>query len=194
MMMSERTMSAIWRKDIVYKYEIERGNRAYSIKKYCFCKFLDFFRESAIIERYIFFCMSIKLFLSLAILISISSLLLFSSTVKANDAQDITKPGFKINLSAIDPVNSSPGSIYQWQDAAIMLLNSIATLLLFLVPIIAGVSFIIAGYYYILSSGDSEKANQAKTIIKWNLVAIAVAIFSYSIVYLVATLLDGSIT
>jgi Type IV secretion system pilin len=138
--------------------------------------------------------MSIKLFSSLTIFIGIFSTLLFSSTVLANNTTDITKSGFKINLSDLDPVNSNPGSIYQWQDAAIMLLNSIATLLLFLVPIIAGVSLIIAAYYYILSSGDSEKASQAKTIIKWNLIAIAVAIFSYSIIYLVATILDGSIT
>lgn len=45
---------------------------------------------------------------------------------------------------------------------------------------------IIAGYYYILSSGDSEKAIQAKTIIKWNLVAILVALFSYTIISLAA--------
>ena len=45
---------------------------------------------------------------------------------------------------------------------------------------------IIAGYYYILSSGDSEKASQAKIIIKWNLVAILVALFSYTIISLAA--------
>ena len=60
-------------------------------------------------------------------------------------------------------------------------------------PIIAAVSIMIAGYYYILSSGDSEKATQAKTIIKWNLVAILVALFSYAIIQLLATLLDGTI-
>jgi hypothetical protein len=51
---------------------------------------------------------------------------------------------------------------------------------------------IIAGYYYILSSGDSEKAQIAKTIIKWNLVAIFVALFSYAIIVTIAAFLDGT--
>jgi capsular polysaccharide biosynthesis protein len=58
---------------------------------------------------------------------------------------------------------------------------------------VAAVSLIIAGYYYILSSGDSEKASQAKTIIKWNLVAIIVALFSYSIIVLLSNMLDGTL-
>jgi Type IV secretion system pilin len=73
------------------------------------------------------------------------------------------------------------------------LLSKVASLLLFIIPIVATVSLIIAGYYYILSSGDSEKASQAKTIIKWNLIAIAVALFSYSIIVLLSKMLDGTL-
>jgi hypothetical protein len=58
---------------------------------------------------------------------------------------------------------------------------------------LAGISFIIAGYYYVLSGGDSEKASQAKTIIKWNLIAIIIALFSYVLIYIVASLLGGDI-
>lgn len=45
----------------------------------------------------------------------------------------------------------------------------------------------IAGYFYIFSAGDSEKAWRAKTIIKWNIVAILVAFLSYGIVSIVAS-------
>jgi hypothetical protein len=59
-------------------------------------------------------------------------------------------------------------------------------------PVIAVISLIFAGYFYILSSGDSEKATKAKTIIKWNIVAILVALFSYVIINMIASLLGGS--
>ena len=105
---------------------------------------------------------------------------------------DITKSDFKIDLKQIDPVGSGK-TIPTGKAAVTTLLEKIAGILLFVIPLIAGVSFIIAGYYYILSSGDSEKASQAKTIIKWNLVAIAVALFSYAIISLLAAMLDGSL-
>jgi hypothetical protein len=70
---------------------------------------------------------------------------------------------------------------------------TLSNLLLFAVPLIAAVAFIVAGYYYILSSGDSEKASQAKTIIKWNIIAIIIALFSYALIILIAKMLDGSL-
>ncbi len=57
-----------------------------------------------------------------------------------------------------------------------------------MIPIIAIVSVLIAGYYYIFSAGDSEKAGQAKNIIKWNLIAIIVAFMSWSMIQLIASL------
>ena len=62
-------------------------------------------------------------------------------------------------------------------------------MLLFAIPLIAGISLIIAGYYYILSSGNTEKATQAKVIIKWNIVALLVAFLSYTLVNLVLYIL-----
>jgi len=38
-----------------------------------------------------------------------------------------------------------------------ILLRNLAELMLFIVPFIAAVSLIVAGYFYIFSAGDSEK-------------------------------------
>jgi hypothetical protein len=112
-----------------------------------------------------------------------------------NGQNDITKPGFKIDLQKMNPVQASQANSNTptGKSAAEFLLNGLAKLLLFLIPLIAGVSFIIAGYYYVLSGGDSEKASQAKTIIKWNIIAIIVALFSYALVKMVSTVLGGSL-
>ncbi len=106
---------------------------------------------------------------------------------------NITKSDFTIDLGQIDPIRGTTGATEQWQQAILMLLSKVSGLLLFIIPIVAAVSLMIAGYYYILSSWDSEKATQAKTIIKWNLVAILVALFSYAIIQLLAALLEGTI-
>lgn len=55
-------------------------------------------------------------------------------------------------------------------------------------PIIAAISMMIAGYFYIFSAGDSEKTGRAKVIIKWNIVALLVAFFSWSLVQIIALL------
>jgi hypothetical protein len=39
-----------------------------------------------------------------------------------------------------------------------MLLKNVSDVILFMIPILAGISFLIAGYFYIFSAGDSEKA------------------------------------
>ncbi|MBC7503523.1 hypothetical protein H7169_00970 [Candidatus Gracilibacteria bacterium] len=67
------------------------------------------------------------------------------------------------------------------------ILGNITDILLFMIPIIAAVSILIAGYFYIFSAGDSEKSGRAKTIIKWNIVAMLVAFLSYGIVKIVAS-------
>jgi len=58
-------------------------------------------------------------------------------------------------------------------------LQNFSEFLLFTIPIIAAISFLVAGYFYIFSAGDSEKTSKAKTIIKWNIIAMLVAFFSY---------------
>jgi hypothetical protein len=91
--------------------------------------------------------------LSLILSLALFPLLSFG----VGNTTDITKPDFRIDLSAMDPVGpshkstSSDTSTPTGKAVALFLLNSIAGLLLFVLPIIAGISFIIAGYYYVLS-------------------------------------------
>lgn len=105
----------------------------------------------------------------------------------------ITSPNFKINLAELDPVNADSANIPSWSDAVTALLQKMATFLLFLIPLIAAVSLVVAGYFYIISWGDTEKASRAKTIIKWNAVAIILALTSYAIVAVLASILDAKI-
>jgi hypothetical protein len=124
------------------------------------------------------------------ILISVLSLVSFSGIFAAWDCANqwkITDTSFKINLGCMDPINN--GSSIEWKGSEGIiqtLLTSFSELLLFTIPIIAVVSFLIAWYFYIFSAGDSEKVNRAKTIIKWNVLAIIVALLSYGIVRLIA--------
>lgn len=61
-----------------------------------------------------------------------------------------------------------------------------------MIPTIAAVALIIAGYFYIFSPAHSESVTKAKGIIKFNLIAILVAFFSYSLVQLIVNLLNAS--
>jgi Type IV secretion system pilin len=144
-------------------------------------------------ERICYYKMVFSLFgMKLLSYILIFAYIFLSVLFIVHAGDNITKSDFTINLKDIDPVWSG-NSIVGWTSALTSLLSKIASLLLFAIPIVAAVSLIIAGYYYILSSGDSEKATQAKTIIKWNLVAIVVALFSYSIIILLSKMLDGTL-
>ncbi len=115
------------------------------------------------------------------------------SFVAFGDQNVISDPDFTIQLWNLDPVNPNDTDIPRWTLAVTMLLEKIANFLLFLIPIVAWVSLIIAGYFYILSWGDSEKASRAKTIIKWNAVAIVIALTSYAIIATIASILQGTI-
>jgi hypothetical protein len=110
----------------------------------------------------------------------------FSACI-AGPTDNVNSASFVVNLSAMDPLGNTstidPG-IWSFK----MILWKVTNILLILIPIIAWVSFLIAGYFYIFSAGDSEKAGRAKTIIKWNIVAIFVALLSFGIVSIVAEL------
>lgn len=111
-------------------------------------------------------------------------------TAHAAGDTDVTSQQFTVKLADMDPLGDSHngGSPAGGIDAFKKILTSITDILLFMIPIFAAVSMLIAGYFYIFSAGDSEKANKAKTIIKWNIVAILVAFLSYGIVKIVASL------
>ncbi len=112
--------------------------------------------------------------------------LLFVTNVFA--AGDITTPNFTIPLDTIDPLAGSRGGWgAYWVDSIFFLLEWFSRLLLFMIPVIAIISVLIAGYFYIFSAGDSEKAGRAKTIIKWNILAIGIALMSWSIIKIIAS-------
>lgn len=107
-------------------------------------------------------------------------------------SSDITKTDFMIDLTNLDPLTSG-NTIAVGRGAVTEILAKLADVLLFIMPLVAAASLIIAGYYYILSAWDTEKATQSKKIIQWNAVAISVALFSYAIIKLVSYLLGGTI-
>ncbi|HRI36161.1 MAG TPA: hypothetical protein PK765_03730 [bacterium] len=67
----------------------------------------------------------------------------------------------------------------------------IANIILVGVAVLAAIGVIVAGFMLILSGGDSSQANQAKQIITYNIIAIVMALFSYSIIQLVSWLLTA---
>lgn len=107
----------------------------------------------------------------------------WSSHVFGSD--DLTSPEFRVDLIKMDPMHTEYLDDSQWIGALRFILGKVADILLFVLPILAGVSLMVAGYYYIFSSGDTEKASQAKTIIKWNIVALLVWFLSYAMVSMV---------
>lgn len=58
--------------------------------------------------------------------------------------------------------------------------------MLMIIPILGAISLIIAGYFYIFSFADEENTTKAKTIIKYNLLAIVVAFGSWVIISTIA--------
>jgi Type IV secretion system pilin len=109
------------------------------------------------------------------------------STLSASD--NLTDASYMIDLGKLDPLkgdtnrSTPPGGIASFQ----LLLESITNILLVAIPIIAVIAFIVAGFLYVLSAGDSEKASRAKTIIKWNIVAMAVGYLSLAIIRIIAS-------
>lgn len=107
---------------------------------------------------------------------------------------DLTSSNFSISAQDMDPMRIGGGGYagggLQGTGAILFILGQISNILLIAVPLIAGVSFVIAGYYYIFSSGDSEKASKAKTIIKWNIIAMIVAFLSYGLVSMVLYIMN----
>lgn len=110
------------------------------------------------------------------------------------DENNLTSTGFKIDLGAIDPINdrSNQWSVPKGKEAFMSILKILSNALLSFIPLIAAVSFIIAGYFYILSFSDTEKIQSAKNIIKYNIIAIFVAFLSWGIIQLIVNILNAS--
>ncbi len=111
-----------------------------------------------------------------------------SFVYSAGSSSDFTSTGFTVDVCAMSILwcsNDASETAGIW--SLLRILGNITDVLLFMIPIIAAVSLMIAGYFYIFSAGDSQKADRAKTIIKWNIVAMLVAFLSYGIVRIVAS-------
>lgn len=114
---------------------------------------------------------------------------------EANTARPISEwssPNFKIQLNDLDPIEKSAPSTSDitpetstgggWKMMIQNLFEKIANFLLLIIPIVAVVSLVIAGYFYIFSFSSDEFVTKAKTIIKYNLIAIIVAFGSWAII------------
>lgn len=105
-------------------------------------------------------------------------------------SSDFTSSGFTINLSSIDPIrndaNVSPNGA-KGIDGFKTIMKYVSNFLLTMIPLLAGVSIIIAGYYFIFSGGEGDRVSKGKNIIKFNIIAIIVAFMSWSIIYMIST-------
>lgn len=165
--------------------------RAYYIKEWFFCKFSFFLLFFAISCRMnVIFSFMHKIFIMACICLSFFGIF---SVYAQDNFNDI---GFTVDLWKMDPLGWS----HSWSDngdaprgisAFSTILSRITDILLIVIPLLAAVSLLIAGYYYIFSAWDSEKVGRAKTIIKWNIVALFVAFLSYWIVSIVASFFNN---
>lgn len=154
-----------------------------------FCAFFGFFLTICYSVT-ITFCM--QRFSSLILHVGVLLSIFLVGDAFANNPvnSNITSMDFQVNTCAFDILGTATctnggtgGPSGVW--ALFLLLGKFSTLLLTLIPILAVVGFLVAGYYYIISGGSSEKATQAKTIIKWNIIAMLVGFFSFAIIKLV---------
>lgn len=116
-----------------------------------------------------------------------------NGTMWGDAKKDWSSSGFQIQLSEFDPIKKEapktadnqtttkpkPGD---WDSLVKSFLEKISNLFLLVIPIIASVSLIIAGYFYIFSFANDDHVTKAKTIIKYNFIAILVAFGSWVII------------
>lgn len=108
-----------------------------------------------------------------------------------------TSSDFRITLSEYDPISRTQAKWQEgqtetqvkskdWKSIISTLLERLSNLMLMIIPILGAISLIIAGYFYIFSFADEENTTKAKTIIKYNLLAIVVAFGSWVIISTIA--------
>ena len=68
-------------------------------------------------------------------------------------------------------------------------LEKITQLLLIVIPALASVFIVVWGIKMITSGWDSSKVSSAKNIITYNIIAVVIALLSYSIIQLIVWLL-----
>lgn len=113
----------------------------------------------------------------------------FTENSFAQPQSDFTSSGFTIKLNTIDPIRndanvSADGT--QGIGGFRTIMKYVSNFLLTMIPLLAGVSIIIAGYYFIFSGGEGDRVSKGKNIIKFNIIAIIVAFMSWSIIYMIS--------
>lgn len=117
-------------------------------------------------------------------------ILTFFVGIKVFAQDDITSSDFTINVGEIDPIHwNTSSSGPSWWEALKNVLETISSVILMLIPLLAWVAWVIAGYFYIFSYSDSDNITKAKTIIKYNIMAIVVAFLSGWIIRVIASFL-----
>lgn len=139
-----------------------------------------------------FFLKSFKKFFSQKIflwILLILSVFTFSS-VYAQGSEDITSSDFMISLGKLDPIHwETAANTVSGEDSLKHVMETVANVILMLVPLLAAVAIVIAGYFYIFSYADSDNITKAKTIIKYNIIAVIVAFTSGWIIRIIASFL-----
>ena len=70
-------------------------------------------------------------------------------------------------------------------------LNSLTNLLFTILLIVAVIFIILAGYYFVTSQGDPDKAGKARNFVLWALVGIAVAVAAKALVAFVQMIMGA---
>jgi len=92
------------------------------------------------------------------------------------------------SVSAIDPLgdicSDNPDSevCKSKGDSATELIGTLVNVLLFVVGAIATVMIIVAGIFYVISSGDAGKVAKAKNTLTYSIVGLVVAFLAYAII------------
>lgn len=76
-----------------------------------------------------------------------------------------------------------------WGELDVMVvLEKLTNSLFAILLIVAAIAIIIAGYYFVTASGDSEKTKKARDFVLYALVGVLVAFIAKGLVYLVNTI------
>ena len=103
-----------------------------------------------------------------------------------NDPGNMQSESFQFNVGDLSPSTKKYTS--GWENVK-NLLNSITVLLMVILPTISVLLMVAGGIMIIVSGWASEKVTKWKNIIVYNIVAIVIALLSYSIIRLVIWLL-----
>lgn len=96
-----------------------------------------------------------------------------------------------VTLSNLDPIPRDSAQSTTWKDSLKRIFETVSNIMLALIPMIAAICILVAGYFYIFSYSDDENVSRAKKIIKYNLIAMLVAFFSYAIMKAVLQILQN---